>query len=196
MNNVRAALGLDLWSSSDPIHHFPWVAIRHLITHRSWTFENHLQVFFSFFIRKTFTIHKNFQSRIALVLPWPKKKLRQPENHDVDRTLFDRVILRLITNDQRPTHSHWTQLLPSTSNSVLSKSWFSAFSIFFGQVGKTALYRTDSASSQVGIFSIKKLRFDRYPLVPNQPILDQQRLGHMAMDRVTPQVFARTQIHT
>ena len=35
-----------------------------------------------------------------------KKKTETAENHDVDRTLFDRVIPCSITNDRRPTHSH------------------------------------------------------------------------------------------
>ena len=34
------------------------------------------------------------------------KKSETAENHDVNRTLFDRVIPRSITNDQRPAHSH------------------------------------------------------------------------------------------
>ena len=43
-----------------------------------------------------------------------KKKNETAENHDVDRTLFNRVIPCSITNDRRPTHSHWTRFSPCT----------------------------------------------------------------------------------
>ena len=48
-----------------------------------------------------------------------KKKNETAENHDVDRTLFDRVIPCSITNDRRPTQSHWTRF----SNSPCTRDW-------------------------------------------------------------------------
>ena len=47
-----------------------------------------------------------FYCGIGLLLPWPRKKRETAENHDVDKTLFDRVIPCSITNNQCPTHSH------------------------------------------------------------------------------------------
>ena len=74
------------------------------------------------------------------VLPRPIK-IETAENHDVDRTLFDRVMPCSITNDQRQRHSHWTRIFfcpalvldlwARQTGSVLSTSWFSAVSIFF-----------------------------------------------------------------
>ena len=40
------------------------------------------------------------------------KNIETAEYHDVDRSLFDRMISRSIMNDQRPTHSHWMRFLP------------------------------------------------------------------------------------
>ena len=34
------------------------------------------------------------------------KQIETAENHGVNKTLLDHVILRSITTDQRPTHSH------------------------------------------------------------------------------------------
>ena len=44
-------------------------------------------------------------ARVVLPLALAKN-IETAENHDVNRTLFDRAIQRLIKNDQHPTHSH------------------------------------------------------------------------------------------
>ena len=65
-----------------------------------------------------------FYCGIGLPLPWPRKKRETAENHDVDKTLFDRVIPCSITNNQCPMHSHWTRFLPCAHDRAHRTTFF------------------------------------------------------------------------
>ena len=69
-----------------------------MMTHNIYNY----QIFLKFFSIATLCI----KILNCLYYPNSNKKNETAKNHDIDRTLFDCVIPRSITNDQRPMHSN------------------------------------------------------------------------------------------